>query len=184
MAASGVVWPCVLSSDTVWAAVGGPSSAAKVALWFDRADSRRSRPPVPSSYIYYHMATPTPVLIYDGRCRFCVAQAQRLQRWTRGRVRLESFRDPGVIARYPGLTPEQCEQAVQLVEPDGRISGGAEAIARTLRLNPAFVPLSWLYHLPVLRQAADRLYALVARNRFRLRAATCLDDACRLHHGR
>ncbi len=130
------------------------------------------------------MATPTPVLIYDGRCRFCVAQAQRLQRWTRDRVRLESFRDPGVLARYPGLTLEQCEQAVQLVEPDGCISSGAEAIARTLRLNPSLVPLFWIYRVPGLRQIADRLYAFVARNRFRLRGTACPDDACRLHHER
>ncbi len=104
-----------------------------------------------------------------------------MHRWSGGRVRLESFRDPDVLARYPGLTLEQCEQAVQLVEPDGRIRSGAEAVAHTLRLNPALAPLSWLYHVPVLRQMLDRAYAVVARNRFRLRGADCGDGNCELH---
>jgi len=98
-----------------------------------------------------------------------------------GRVRLESFRDPGVIARHPGLTAEACEQALQLVGSDGRIWSGAAAIARALRLRPALAPLGWLYAVPGVRQLLDAGYALVARNRFRLPGEACADDACRLH---
>ena len=120
-------------------------------------------------------------LVYDGRCRFCVGRAQRLERLVRGRVRLESFRDEGVIASHPGLTEEGCDRAIQLVMPDGRILSGATAIARVLRLHPTLAPLGWLYHLPVVRQLADAAYAIVSQNRFRLSGATCADDACRLH---
>src|SRR5919198_1330158 len=91
-----------------------------------------------------------PVLVYDGHCRFCVVQAERLARLVQGRVRLESFRDPDVIARHPGLTEAACEAAVQLVQPDGTIAGGAAAIARTLRLRPALAPIGWLYDVPLL----------------------------------
>jgi predicted DCC family thiol-disulfide oxidoreductase YuxK len=129
-----------------------------------------------------------PVLIYDGRCRFCVAQADRLARWTGGRVRLESFRDPGVIEKYPGLTAERCEEAIQLVMPNGRIAGGAEAIARALRLRPLLAPVGFLYEAPLLRPLLDWGYRVVARNRFRIGGSTdeepCGDEACRLHpHG-
>ena len=122
-----------------------------------------------------------PVLIYDGHCRFCIGQAERLARWTGARARLESFRDPGVVQRYPGLTAEQCEQALQLVEGDGRISSGAEAVARALRLRPVLAPFASLYYLPGLRQALDWGYRIVARNRFRLRGEVCTDDACHSH---
>src|ERR671937_501408 len=121
------------------------------------------------------MYDPRPVLIYDGRCGFCRREATRLGRWVAGRVRLESFRDPGVIERHPGLTAEACEAALQLVEPDGRIRSGAEAIAHTLRLQPALAPLGWLYHVPFLRWGFDLGYRLVARNRFRLRGEECPD---------
>ena len=122
-----------------------------------------------------------PVLIYDGRCRFCVREAARLERWVRGAVQLESFRDPGVIERYPGLSEAQCERAVQLVEPDGRVRSGGEAVARTLRLNPLLAPLTWVYYLPFLRSVFDLGYRLVARNRFRLHGEVCTDDACGVH---
>ena len=123
----------------------------------------------------------TPVLVYDGRCRLCVREAHRLARWVGGRVRLESFRDPGVIARHPGLSEEACEAALQLIDADGRITSGAEAVARTLRLRPVLAPLAALYRLPGLRQLLDSVYRLVARRRFALGGATCADDVCRLH---
>jgi predicted DCC family thiol-disulfide oxidoreductase YuxK len=119
-----------------------------------------------------------PVLIYDGHCRLCAREATRLARWVGGRVRLESYRDPGVVAHYPGLTPAMCEQGLQLVLPDGRIVSGAEAAAATLRLR---TPLGWLYYLPGLRQVADAIYRVIVRNRFRLGGTTCAGDECRLH---
>jgi predicted DCC family thiol-disulfide oxidoreductase YuxK len=125
-----------------------------------------------------------PALVYDGRCRFCVDQATRLAGWLGDRVRLESFRDPGVIASHPGLTEEACDRALQLVEPDGTIHAGAAAVARALRLRPLLAPAGWLYDLPGVRQLADAAYAAIARNRFRLRGEVCSDDACRLHESR
>jgi len=122
-----------------------------------------------------------PVLVYDGHCRFCVAQARRLERWAGGRVRIESFRDPGVLAKYPALAEERCEEALQLVLPDGRVASGAEAVSRTLRLSPLLAPAGWLYEIPPLRRALDAGYALVARNRFRLQGEVCEDAECRLH---
>lgn len=138
------------------------------------------------------------VLLYDGACPFCIGQAERLERWVHGRVRLESFREPGVLSRYPAITLAQCEDAIHLIERDGRVSRGAEAIARTLMLRPALAPLGFFYRVPVLRGVLDWGYALVARNRFRLRgrsavaatagaatgagaAVECSDAACRAH---
>ena len=127
-----------------------------------------------------------PVLVYDGHCRFCIRQANRLQRWVHEQVRLESFRESGVIERYPGLTLAACEEALQLVETSGRIRSGADAIAYTLRLRPLLAPIGWLYAVPILRQLVDWGYRTVARNRFRLQGRAggqhvCTDEACRLH---
>lgn len=127
------------------------------------------------------MADPRPVLVYDGACRFCVAQAQRLARIAGGRVRLESFRDAGVLERHPELTREACARAAQLIEPDGRVRSGAEAVVHAVALRAGLTPLKWLYHLPVVQQLLDLGYGLVARNRFRLQGEVCADDACRLH---
>jgi predicted DCC family thiol-disulfide oxidoreductase YuxK len=125
-----------------------------------------------------------PVLLYDGHCRFCIAQAERLARWTGNRIRLLSFREPGVLARHPALTPEACEQAMQLVLPDGRIAAGAEAAARALALRAWLAPLAGLYFVPGIRQLADAGYRLVARNRFRLGGKVCTEKTCGLHEPR
>jgi len=114
----------------------------------------------------------TAVLIYDGRCNFCRTQADRLVRLSGGRLRLESFRDPGVIARYPGLTEEACDRAMQLVTADGKITAGAEAAAQIIRLNPWLGWASWIYYLPGIRQISDAAYRWIARNRFRF-GGTC-----------
>lgn len=125
-----------------------------------------------------------PVLLYDGHCRFCLAQGERLARWTGGRIRLVSFRDPGVLARYPSLTPEACDAAMQLVLPEGRIAAGMEAAARALALRRPLAPLAALYFVPGIRQIADALYRVLARNRFRLGGKVCTEETCRLHEPR
>lgn len=122
-----------------------------------------------------------PVLIYDGHCAFCRREASRLQRWVGGRLRLESFRDAGVLDRYSSLTASACEEAVQLVEPDGRIWSGAAAFARALRLRSLLAPLGAIYWIPGVRWLADRAYRWVARNRFRLPGADGDIGGCRAH---
>ena len=120
------------------------------------------------------------VLVYDGHCNFCRGQAARLQRFSGGRLRLESFHDPGVLARYPSLTRAACETAMQLVFPDGRIYSGAAAAAEALHLNPAFRWLRQIYYLPGVRPLADAVYRWVAKNRYRFGGA-CTDGSC-AHH--
>ena len=122
-----------------------------------------------------------PLLIYDGNCHFCTEKVSRLERLVNGAVRLQSYHDPGVIARHPGLTRAQCEQALHLVEPNGCVCSGAEAIATTLRLRPLLAPLAWLYYIPGIRQVADWGYRQVARNRYAWQRDVCALDACRQH---
>ena len=124
-----------------------------------------------------------PVLLYDGHCRFCVAQAARLQRATGGRMELLDFRAAGVLARFPQVDAAACERAMQLVQPDGRVLGGADAAREAIRLRPALRPVAWLMGLPGLRQLAAAGYRAVAANRYRLggRVESCEDEACAAH---
>src|SRR5579883_2597019 len=99
-----------------------------------------------------------PVLLYDGDCRFCAEQAERLRRWAGGGVELESFRAPGVLARHPQVSAAACEEAMQLLRP-----------------------LARLYAVPGLHALADAVYRLVAKNRFRLGGRTCREGTCAAH---
>ena len=119
-----------------------------------------------------------PLILYDGTCRFCTAQAARLKRLTYDRVAIVSSYAPGVRARYPALPQEGVLGEIKLVDADGRILGGAAAIARVLEIRGG--PLAWLAQLYRLRPArfiADRMYAFVARRRYRI-AGRCEDGSC------
>ena len=122
-----------------------------------------------------------PVLVYDGRCAFCMREVERLRRLSGDRVRLESFHDPGVLARHPALTRQRCEEAIQMVAGDGRVFSGMEAVARSLLLRPPLGWAAWLYYLPGVRQTLDAGYRVVARNRYRLLRRSCPDEACAPH---
>jgi len=127
--------------------------------------------------------TPPASLLYDGHCRLCTRGAQRLVRWARpGSILLLDFQQPGVLERFPGLTRAQCMQAMQLVEPDGRVRSGPEAIVATLLTRGFWFGWTRLYRLPGLRFLVDRAYAWVARNRYRFMGRSdCTSDACELH---
>ena len=114
------------------------------------------------------LRTHRPVLLYDGQCDLCSAQARRLHTIARGRVTLRSLHDKGALSGCPGLTVEACMKEVKLVERDGSVYGGAEAVVRAVRIgHPVLGLVLYAYYVPGIRQAADRAYARVARNRYR-----------------
>lgn len=107
-------------------------------------------------------------MLYDGHCRFCTAWAERLRGISRGRIATLSFQEPGVLDRFPGLTHDACMQELKLVEGEGRVFGGAEAVTRALSLGrPVLGRLLLAYYLPGVRRVADRAYAAFARRRYR-----------------
>ncbi len=119
-----------------------------------------------------------PTLLYDGTCRFCIAQAKRLERLGRGHVAIASAYADGVRARFPMVPQEGVLGEMKLVEPDGRVLGGAAAIARTIEHGRgALGVLAKVYWFPPVRLVADAIYKVIARNRYRLRGR-CEDGSC------
>jgi predicted DCC family thiol-disulfide oxidoreductase YuxK len=130
------------------------------------------------------MHAPVPIAFYDGHCSFCTTQSLQLRDMARGRVELRDFQEPGALDAHPSLSHAECMRELKLVEPDGRVSGGAEAIVRLLRAaRPVLGRLALLYYVPGLRWLADRAYRLVANRRYALfgRTAECDAGTCALH---
>jgi predicted DCC family thiol-disulfide oxidoreductase YuxK len=117
-------------------------------------------------------------LLYDGTCRFCVAQARRLKRLSGPGMRAESAYAEGVRERFPMLPqpgPDGKMGEIKFVSNAGQIFGGAEAIARALMTGRG--PLAWaacLYFVPGVRHLSDIGYAAIARRRYRL-SGVCED---------
>lgn len=126
------------------------------------------------------------VVLYDGHCRFCTGQARNLVALARkGALELRSFQDTGVLDAFPGITHDACMEAMHLVTPGGRVYRGFEAVARSVATRRVLAPFALLYYIPGIRQACDALYALVARNRYRIMGRAVASgectDACALH---
>lgn len=132
-----------------------------------------------------HTAPPgTVVVLYDGHCRFCTQQMTRLRRLAKpGALSSVDFQEEGALARFPGLTWDECMKEMKLVEPGGRVHGGADAIARALTTRPAWWLAVWPFYIPGIRQIARALYRFVARRRYRLAARDCDGGTCSLHRG-
>jgi predicted DCC family thiol-disulfide oxidoreductase YuxK len=121
------------------------------------------------------------VILYDGYCRLCRGGAKQLEALLGAQgTELRSFRDEGVLAAFPGVLPERCEKAMQLVQADGHVYEGAEAIVQALGRR-WWGKLLFVYYVPGLRQLADGLYGVIARYRFRIAGKACPDGACAVH---
>lgn len=105
----------------------------------------------------------TATLIYDGECKFCTRLAMRWRDRAMGRIDIVPYQDDD----RPGLIPvSQLEEAVHLVDVDGRIRRGAEAVFRVMDIGGGGSLLWQLYRrIPLVRPVAEWFYRWVANNR-------------------
>ena len=105
-----------------------------------------------------------PLLIYDGDCNFCCRWVSRWRHVTRDRVEYAVSRD--VAHRFPEIPEEKFLASVILVDPQGKIFSGAEAVFRTLATAPnGGWPLKLYRTLPLFAPVSERLYRFVAEHR-------------------
>lgn len=104
------------------------------------------------------------VLVYDGDCGFCRFWVARWKRVTEDRVDYAPYQEAG--GRFPEISPERFARSIQLIEPAGMATEGAEAAFRALAYNPSWRGPLWAYnHIPGVRAAAEGVYRWVARRR-------------------
>jgi len=111
----------------------------------------------------------TPIVVYDGHCEFCIAQARRLA-GGESEIVLRSFRDDGVLNGHPDLTIQSCMTELKLLV-GGRTYGGADAVVRAFAIrHPAIGRILPVYRIPGIRLIARGIYRWVASNRHRMSA--------------
>jgi lipase maturation factor 1 len=106
-----------------------------------------------------------PLVLYDSGCGFCRRWVARWQARTRGRVR---FLPASSWPRWLlGIRQSAARRAMQLIEPSGARSEGAEAVFRMLRFSPRRRTrvAARLGLLPGVRAVAGGLYRFIARHR-------------------
>ena len=125
---------------------------------------------------------PDLTVLYDGSCNLCRGSADRVRRVDSGhRVELLSLHDPSAAERFPQIDRDQAMQWMQAVDANGRVYSGADAWARIGLLLPGWKSVAWILLIPGVRWIAARIYAWIARNRYRWNRAICQDGSCRVH---
>ena len=105
-----------------------------------------------------------PLLVYDGDCGICRRWARHWQRVTGERVAYAPFQT--VAARLPQIPLPEFQRAVQLIEPDGRVSHGARAVIRLLAHAPGKEWLVWVTtHVPGVATLLEWGYQWIAVHR-------------------
>lgn len=119
-------------------------------------------------------------VLYDGQCRFCRGQIGLLRRLDAfGSLRYVSIHDEQVARDFPELPHERLREEMVVVDRAGAARGGAEAARYLSRRLPLLWPFALPLHLPGSLPIWRSLYAIVARNRYRI-AGRCDDSSCRL----
>ena len=108
-----------------------------------------------------------PVLVFDGDCGMCSTSAELVERRLRRDVAdFDVAPSQRLDLAALGLTPEECDEALQWVGADGAITSGHEAIASCLRASRWWArPLGHLITAPGARIVARVAYRWVASHR-------------------
>lgn len=125
-------------------------------------------------------ANSRPVVVFDGTCNFCLRQVEKIRRRDRRSLfEIVPRQEPSVEQRFPLLAEGDFDSGMRLVEPDGRILVGADAVHAIARRLTPWKWAAWLYLVPGLKHLFRWIYAWIARNRHRL-AGRCETGACGL----
>jgi predicted DCC family thiol-disulfide oxidoreductase YuxK len=112
-------------------------------------------------------------MLFDGDCHFCSRWIERWAEITAGAVEYQPFQTAG--AQFPEIPPQNFNRAVQLIEPTGVVSSGAEAVFRALGYSRSHAWLLLLYRdVPGFAPTADAIYDFIARRRTLASAGTRL----------
>ena len=123
------------------------------------------------------------IVVYDGQCKFCTGQVQRLAKWDgHRRIAFVSLHDPRAAELCPDLTHEQLMEQMYLVTPEGQRHGGAAAVRYLSRRLPRLWFLAPLLHIPWSLNFWQWAYRQFAKRRYRLgRVDACSSDVCDVH---
>lgn len=117
------------------------------------------------------------LVVYDGACAFCRRSIAAIQQRDRhGQFVYLPRETPGLEERYPQLALGDFDTGMRVIEPDGTMHIGADAIYQIATRLPYFRWCAWMYHLPYTRGLARRIYAWVAANRMKL--SRYCDETC------
>ena len=111
----------------------------------------------------------TSVIVYDGACAFCRKAIEGIRKRDRKRqFRYLPRQTPGLDEKYPELALANFDTGMRLIQPDGTVHIGADAIYVISSKLPFFRWFAWTYQVPLIKAVTRGIYSWVATNRLKL----------------
>jgi predicted DCC family thiol-disulfide oxidoreductase YuxK len=126
------------------------------------------------------------VVLFDGKCKFCRAQVEKLSRWDwRGQLAFLSLHDPLVKERWPDLTYDQLMKEMYVMRPSGKFHKGADSFRYLSRKLPSLWLAMPFLHIPFTLPIMNYFYQLIASRRYKLmgKIDECDGGTCSVHFG-
>ncbi|WP_135555030.1 thiol-disulfide oxidoreductase DCC family protein [Paenibacillus cymbidii] len=127
-------------------------------------------------------------VLYDETCVLCRRTVDTLGklRTTAKLVMLPLQSAPSAMLPA-GYAREELLAQLHVIDEDGRLYRGADAIFRIMRSVPSLRFVAPLYRIPGMKPLADSIYRIVAKHRYRLFGQVgddCSSGSCKLHQGK
>ena len=118
-------------------------------------------------------------LIYDDECAMCTFQ-MRMLTWLDwfNVAQLIPASDPQSLKIAPDLTHEKLMEEIHCVKTDEAVLRGARALRFLGMRMPLLIPFSLFMWVPGVIWVAEKVYALISRNRYILSRFFGCKDAC------
>jgi len=105
-----------------------------------------------------------PTMLYDGDCGFCQRWISRWQKKNGANIEYAPHQE--ARKNFPGVSEEDCKEAIQLIMPDGSRTSGAHAIFKAMEIGGSSWLLHWLYeHMRFFGSASEVGYQWIAHHR-------------------
>lgn len=107
-----------------------------------------------------------PLLVYDGDCRFCRQCLRFAKKRTKNKVEYQPYQK--VASQFKKIPLSEFKRSVQLIEPEGKVYTGAEAVYRTMAYGGGFLwKISvWKYkHVPGFAPISEWVYRRTSKKR-------------------
>ena len=110
------------------------------------------------------------ILIFDDNCPLCVRFKQSFERVYQDEIHFRPLSDQSIFEDYPQLNKEECSKDLHLIDHEGKVWVGADALSKVIERFPYADKFKWLYQSDNGKKAVDYFYSKTHELREKLRA--------------
>ncbi len=117
-----------------------------------------------------------PILLYDDQCTLCTRFKQGLEKIPGTDIFLmESIHNEDIYSEFPELSRSLCLDEVHIIDENGVILSGADAVTNLVTRFPVVKNFTWLLDSDIGKRAVTSFYKALSRCRSELkkRCSTC-----------